>query len=661
MMDQDKSKQELLEELAEARRRVAVLEESLANQQLAEKALRESEERYRLLAEAIPHPVWRSDAEGRQIDCNRRWQEYTGQTPEEAQGNGWMKALHPDDVAWALQRVREDVPGGNIYQAEYRLHRASDDSYHWYLARAIPQRDANGTILGWFGSAMDIDDQKRAEQALQKSEERFRKVFEEGPIGILLGGTDGSIQHANRGICEMLGYSEGEIIAVGLAGISHPDDWERDSPLFSRLWHGEMPYCHLEKRYLRKDGRTVHCQLTVSLMYDEAGRPIGTIGMIEDITERKRAEEALQKAHDELEQRVKERTTELAKANENLDIFRKFIDASGVGFGMADLDGTIAYANPILCRLLGEEKLEDVIDKNISAYYPEDYLQRRRDEMIPALLREEYLHTETKVLQRHGNAIPIQQSTFLIRDENGNPFRTGVVISDISERKRAEEALAKEHRHLRDMLRSSDNERQLIAYDIHDGLAQQLAGALMQFQAYDHLKDTQAKQAANAFHAGLTMLQQSHFEARRLIADVRPPVLDEAGVAEAISHLVHEQIRCTGLRIASHTRVAFDRLDPTLENAIYRIAQEALTNACKHSKSEKVQISLLQRGDRVRIEIRDWGVGFDPKAIPKSHFGLEGIRQRARLLNGKCSIRSAAGKGARITVELPVVPRDEEE
>ena len=68
----------------------------------------------------------------------------------------------------------------------------------------------------------------------------------------------------------------------------------------------------------------------------------------------------------------------------------------------------------------------------------------------------------------------------------------------------------------------------------------------------------------------------------------------------------------------------------------------------------------MQRGDRVRIEIRDWGVGFDPKAVPKNHFGLEGIRQRARLLGGKCSIRSKPGKGTRIIVELPVVPRDEE-
>jgi PAS domain S-box-containing protein len=134
----------------------------------AEEMLRESEERYRLLAEAIPHPVWRCDAEGGLIEFNRRWHEYTGQTPEEARGAGWMKALHPDDMARTAQRVRDDVAEGELYQTEYRLRRASDGSYRWHLARAIPRRDANGTILGWFGSTSDIHDQKLAQEELER-------------------------------------------------------------------------------------------------------------------------------------------------------------------------------------------------------------------------------------------------------------------------------------------------------------------------------------------------------------------------------------------------------------------------------------------------------------------------------------------------------------
>ena len=668
MIDQDKSKQELVEELAEMRQRVAALQASEAEWRRTEEALQASEERFRLLVEAIPQPIWRSDADGNVIEFNRRWHEYTGQTAEEAKGSGWTKALHSDEAAMVVGKVREGITSGAAIEIVNRLRRASDGSFRWHLARAVPLNDREGKIIGWFGCASDIDDQKRAEEALRQSEE------------------------------------------------------------------------------------------------------------------------ALRKAHDELELRVKERTAELAKANQNLDIFRKFAEDSEEGFGMSDCDGHILYANPSLCRLFGEARAEDVIGKHVSAYYPGEYLQRRKDELIPALLRDGHLHIEQAVLPCHGKPIQILQSTFLIRDEGGNPFRVAVVISDITERKqaeealraseerfrvafeeaplgvvmvvgdgivvrvnrafcqmsgyteeeligkaiyhvthpedrerseeltervlagvipsfavekrylrkgggffwgqitvtavrdrggnvifvlgivenvterkRAEEALAREHRNLRHMLRSSDNERQLIAYEIHDGLAQQLAGAIMQFQAYGHLKDTQPKQAANAFHAGLTMLQQGHFETRRLIAGVRPPILDESGVVEAVAHLIHELGRDKGPKIEYRSRVDFDRLDPTLENAIYRIAQEGLTNACKHSQSERISVSLVQRGDRLRTEIRDWGVGFDPKAVPKSRFGLEGIRQRARLLGGKCSIRSSEGKGTRITVELPVVPRDEEE
>jgi signal transduction histidine kinase len=155
------------------------------------------------------------------------------------------------------------------------------------------------------------------------------------------------------------------------------------------------------------------------------------------------------------------------------------------------------------------------------------------------------------------------------------------------------------------MLQASDHERQRIAGEIHDELAQQLAGAIMHFQSFDHLKEKDAKKAAKAYAAGMAILQQAHFEARRLITRVRSPILDESGVVEAITHLVHEHGRGQGLTIEFLSRGDFDRLDPTLENAIYRIAQEALANACEHGRSQKVQVSLLQRKDRIRIAIRD--------------------------------------------------------
>jgi signal transduction histidine kinase len=180
----------------------------------------------------------------------------------------------------------------------------------------------------------------------------------------------------------------------------------------------------------------------------------------------------------------------------------------------------------------------------------------------------------------------------------------------------------------------------------------------MQFDTFQHLKETDSREAASAYDAGMTMLRQSHFEARRLISGVRPPILDESGVVAAIAHLVHEERPGPGPKVEFQSKVTFNRLAPVMENSIYRIAQEGMANACKHSKSAKVRVSLVQRGDRVRIEIRDWGIGFEPKAAGEDRFGLEGIRERARLLGGRSSIRSGPGKGTRITVELPLVTKE---
>ena len=124
-----------------------------------------------------------------------------------------------------------------------------------------------------------------------------------------------------------------------------------------------------------------------------------------------------------------------------------------------------------------------------------------------------------------------------------------------------------------------------------------------------------------------------------------------------MSHLVNELRREKGPRIEFRNIVEFDRLVPILENAAYRITQEALANACKHSGSEQISVTLLQQGNHLRIEVRDWGVGFETKVNLKNHYGLEGIRQRAKLLGGKCSIQSKLGKGTRVIVELPVVLR----
>jgi PAS domain S-box-containing protein len=511
----------------------------------------------------------------------------------------------------------------------------------------------------------------------------------------------------------------------------------------------------------------------------EAGHIRGILGVNLDVTERKRAEAVLRHAHDELEARVRERTAALVKANEDLAVFRRLADGSSQGFGIADMDGLIQYSNPAMCRLDGAGDQEERLGKNFLAIMPAETRKIIEQEGIPATLRDGRWTGEVPMLSPTGERLLTFQNASLIRDEQGNPYRIAVIVTDITaqkeaeaklqqnrdelqaiydgmvdgvliadsetkrfvranasickmlgysedellsmsivdihpaevlpgilaafqaglegrvhlidvapvlrrdgrvfhadirgkhivyagrpcvigffrditERKQAQAALAREHQTLKHLLQSSDHERQVIAYEIHDGLAQQLAGAIMQFQTYAHLKETKPKDAARAYDAATTMLGQAHFEARRLISGVRPPILDESGVAAAVAHLVNEQRLENGPTIELLSDVEFTRLAPILENAVYRIVQEGLNNACKHSKSPRVRVELVQHGDRLHIKVRDWGVGFQPAEIEEGRFGLHGIRERARLLGGNAAVASTPGKGTSVAVELPL-------
>jgi signal transduction histidine kinase len=228
---------------------------------------------------------------------------------------------------------------------------------------------------------------------------------------------------------------------------------------------------------------------------------------------------------------------------------------------------------------------------------------------------------------------------------------------DVADRKQAEEALRKERRLLRDLLNLHEHDRQLMAYEIHDGLAQLLTGALYQFQSIAHLQHDDPTAAAAAFDEATQLLAKGIAEARRLISGLRPPILDELGVVAAVEFLISEQGQRGGPQIEFAHEVQFERLAAPLESSIFRIIQESLTNACRYSQSDRIRVQLLQVDDRIQICVQDWGVGFDPANVGGDHFGLRGIRERARLLGGNATIETAPSEGTRICVELPIMPQ----
>lgn len=214
--------------------------------------------------------------------------------------------------------------------------------------------------------------------------------------------------------------------------------------------------------------------------------------------------------------------------------------------------------------------------------------------------------------------------------------------------------LVQEKEHLRNLLEMHERERRLIGFEIHDGLAQFLSGAMMHLGNFRRMADQGDAGAWSSFDMATALVARGLREARRLIHDLRPPDLEEGGILAAVGELISDAREQWGVEIQFVHQFAVERLAAPLEHAIYRVVQEALMNACRHSQSDEIRVTLCQQEDRMRICVEDWGVGFDPDAVAAGHYGLEGLRERARIFGGEVTVDSRPGWGTALSVVLPL-------
>lgn len=210
-----------------------------------------------------------------------------------------------------------------------------------------------------------------------------------------------------------------------------------------------------------------------------------------------------------------------------------------------------------------------------------------------------------------------------------------------------------------DLIETYRRERRLIGFEIHDGLVQLLAGAVM------HLEDLRPmvcgdERARKSFEQSRRLLGQSLQEARRLIHDLVPMGVAENGLVAALEGLIHELRQQTAISIEFHAPTSLRKMPEPLASTIYRVVQESLNNACRHSRSDSVRVVLAPRGTRLAITVEDWGIGFDPDAVPADRYGLRGLRERARTFGGEVILRSRRGWGTKVSIEFPL-PAEREE
>jgi signal transduction histidine kinase len=212
---------------------------------------------------------------------------------------------------------------------------------------------------------------------------------------------------------------------------------------------------------------------------------------------------------------------------------------------------------------------------------------------------------------------------------------------------------------LRTLIEQQERERQLVAYEIHDGLAQYLSAAIMHLEAYEAGLPNGPGSVAS-INEVLRLLRQATSETRHLIAGLRPPALDELGIIEAINALVADARLEINEVNFSHS-LQGDRLPPETETALFRMVQESLTNIRRHAAASVATLHLATEPDgSIVLQITDDGCGFDPEAIGAQKFGLEGIRQRAAILGGSVQVQSKPGTGTTIEIRLPPPTRGHE-
>ena len=286
-----------------------VTHSDITERKQAEEKIRQSLDKLSTIIAGADVGSWDWNIQAGTVDVNERFCTMLGYEPGSvgADVRRFFDSLHPDDAEKVNRAVEAHFAGeSQLYRCDFRL-RTADGSYKWiHDAGKLIERDHQGRPLRMVGIHIDLTEEKRVEAALKASEEEFRSMFELAGVGKAQADpTTGQFTRVNMKFCEMTGYSGEELLAMTFRDITHPDDRERDESAVQRVLKGETNFWSIEKRYLRKDGAVLWVHVNGTLIKSKTG-PSRTIANVVDITERKRSEEALNRAYKEI-QVLKER------------------------------------------------------------------------------------------------------------------------------------------------------------------------------------------------------------------------------------------------------------------------------------------------------------------------------------------------------------------
>ncbi|QDV36527.1 PAS domain S-box protein [Tautonia plasticadhaerens] len=565
----------------DGRRYRVCVQEDVTGRKAAEAALREREGQLRQLADSMPQIVWTATAAGAVDSFNGRWFEYTGMTPEASLArDGWREAVHPDDQA-RLDAMRASAVGeGELFDAEVRLRRA-DGAYRWHLVRSAPARDEDGRVTRRFGTATDIDDRRRSEEALRRGEERLRLALEAGRMGTWdwdIG--TGRVEWSDN-LPEIHGLPSGGFDGTmeGFRLLIHPEDRGRVEAAVAASIEGRSGY-EVEFRVLRPDGSVGWMSGNGKVYDDGGGRPSRMIGVGMDITGRKLAEERLRASEAQ---------------------YRAVYDQATVGIAEVDLAGRFLRANDRYCAIVGYGAEELIGLRFHDITHPDD--PPANLERFGRVAEGPSSYTiEKRYVRKDGTTVWCRAAVSLIRDGGERPERVVAVVEDVTERRRAEAALLESEGRFRGLMEQAPFSVQVLDPDgrtlaVNRAWEDLWGLTLDRIADYNVLADAQLeakgvlpliRRAFDGQPARIPAIEYDpnetipgrtrHGDPRRWVAAVAYPLKDPAGrVREVV--LVHDDItdRMRAEEVAERRAAELDAVIDSIPDAVYVGTAEGMT------------------------------------------------------------------------------------
>ena len=638
--------------LTTARKNEAAVRES-------EERLRASEERYRLLTQAVPSMIYERSSNIGTFFYSDSWYEYTGLTPEQTAGDGWMQALHPEDRKRLRGRSAAEEDPDIMHERRMRFRR-KDGQYRWMLLRSVPVRGENGEIVRRVGAITDNDAMDHAQNALRENEAQFRAMFEAAVVGqTQASATTGLFTRVNQRFCEMTGYSEAELLQM------RPRDLMLPADVLSGLLplEGRKDEVFREIRFLRKDGKLFWVNAAVRLLRDEDNRPTQTITVYLDITPRKRAEEHRQRILDGLslaQQIVAAGIWDFDFVNDEMYFSPAYYDL----YGFRDSDG-LSFEVWLKCIV---EEDRDRVANGIRQLY-------RSGTDWNMEFRVEHPTRGQRWLASVGR---------LERNQEGRRTRfTGMDI-DITERKQMEAQLQDYVKVLRDSDRRKDEFLAVLGHELRNPV-HAIRGAI------DLLKVLGLSDPDSDETRSIIDMQVNHMA--RLIddlLDVSRLALDKLELRKKevdLTDALADALNATRSAIVSRS-LHLETIMPQQKLALYgdhvRLTQvfaNLLGNAAKYTPEHgRVWVKVSRDADNAIVSVRDNGIGITEEGL--NHLfdlfyqaqpplesiasglgiGLTLARRLIELHGGSIEARSdGPGKGSDFIVHMPLVKQRADE